>query len=347
MTEAAHLLEMSADTDPVTKMWILLSRALMSTSVDEVYLRFLRDGMGDPFATSITPNGLRTMVGLYGIEFSDDELDVVVAHFDTNTDGSISIKEFREFCERAGSALVGDGAESSPKDLDLVESVSPSSESPQMTWASCPGARKPKSTAAITEARPQALPEPELTTSPRQSHDMLLLFGEQHATHLQIASPAAFLRDCGAARLATWGILYCGGAQPVVDTLTEFSKEYGAPPSSRLLSLSLSLSSSPSHQTHRALSSITLPRALEQASRSARRSSTGELGNTHLPSRSRSTKAARPASESHVRIRTAPASKLHLRPAPTPAHLDKNPRQRPQRLDRVLYAFIVSFGKTF
>jgi hypothetical protein len=36
-----------------------------------------------------------------------------------------------------------------------------------------------------------------------------------------------FIDAVGPERLATWGMLYCGGSQPVVDSLQEIKDKYG------------------------------------------------------------------------------------------------------------------------
>ena len=36
-----------------------------------------------------------------------------------------------------------------------------------------------------------------------------------------------FVQRIGAARLATWQMLYCGGSQPVVEALKDVERKYG------------------------------------------------------------------------------------------------------------------------
>jgi len=75
-------------------------------------------------------------------------------------------------------------------------------------------AAKPKPLASSTSTK-------RLAVTHNESQRALMASGHHAATH------AEFVDFIGAERISTWGMLYCGGSQPVVDALEEVQRNCG------------------------------------------------------------------------------------------------------------------------
>jgi len=186
----ARSLRAGQDTDdPVVKATAAMRRALHSDDVDGVMalfrgvsggIRHWEQGASASAAGGgLDAAGLAQVCRTQGFDLTSDEAAAVVAAYDVDGDGHISLDELRRKLEAEASSR-----------RELEETTTPA------------GRRSSKET--IERAH-------ELFDASATEHDI---------------SKNAFFRDVPRGRLADWEILYCGGAQRVVETLSAFAADH-------------------------------------------------------------------------------------------------------------------------
>lgn len=206
---AAAALDVADDADPVERVRAVVLRALMNSTVDVVYEQFLVDGMGSKDADELTAQGVQTVVALHGVDLKTHEAQAVVDHFDTDGDGTISAEEFKDFCDAAQAFLLTDDDAAKEKPLKKVSSADSLCDNVAIHVKDDGSPLKPLKKVSSTDS-------------------LTALFGNASAEEsaADVVDGKQFMADVGE-RLHTWQILYCGGAQPVVDQLQKIHKTYG------------------------------------------------------------------------------------------------------------------------
>ena len=78
-----------------------------------------------------------------------------------------------------------------------------------------------RASAIVGSTRPTTIEQPSVQASGKQSPRLL------STPAGDLSSADAFVEFIGAHRIATWGMLYCGGSQPVVDALRGIENDCG------------------------------------------------------------------------------------------------------------------------
>jgi len=186
--ESDALRRKEASDDPVTKATAAMRRALLSDDVDGVMDLFRAEGGGAPVASSgLDAAGLAAVCRTQGLDLSAGEAAAVVAAYDVDGDGHISPDELRRKLEAEASS-------------PAAAAASPRSPAPPPVLA----AEASVGSAASDAAR--------AIFDPAETDDDI--------------SKGAFLRAVPEDRLRAWQILYCGGAQRVVDALSSFCEDH-------------------------------------------------------------------------------------------------------------------------
>jgi len=146
--------------------------------------------------------------------FELEEMPALVERFDAGGKGVASVVDLLAYCTKSAHrhAL---GEEESPKDLSHRREIGRAIR----TFMPEKGT-KPPSTDALALTKSSTL---SLLREQSNHHR----FEYTHRDSLAQGDPDSFVKLVGADRLATWQVLYCGGSQPVVDSLKAVERSYG------------------------------------------------------------------------------------------------------------------------
>ena len=213
MKELAAELSLAADgeaaADPYTKFTVLLRRCLDTYSFDEL-CAFIgeREAHTNDVSGEAEFELDEVLDALMPDAFTAEEKKRLVARFDEDGDGSVDLGEFQRACfDVLGSMMGGDSmtAVGSERDLSSVEvnSFQDLKDLHQKSGGgSSGGLKRAESMADVSKAK--------FSGSGSAGDEAL----------------AAAIAKVSKERFGTWQMLYCGGAQPVVDALTEVSHKY-------------------------------------------------------------------------------------------------------------------------
>jgi len=144
--------------------------------------------------------------------FELDEMAALVQRFDAEGRGAASVARLLAYCTKsAHSHALADGESS--EDLSHRRKIGRAIR----TFA--PETRKKPVRGAL------ALTKSSTVSLLQESHHHR--FEYTHRDSLTPGDPDSFVRLVGAGRIATWQMLYCGGSQPVVDSLKAIELSYG------------------------------------------------------------------------------------------------------------------------
>ena len=167
--------------------------------------------------------------------FNEEERDELIERFDADQSGAVSIKELLEGCRAAISLATQQNVSIAALSARRQPLGSPKVD--RKGWAMRKFAPPPKGGRA---APASTAPLPPLMAAAATSNEegkedkvdgeeaMSGTRGfEEESSAARNIQPEAFVEAVGTERLATWGMLYCGGSQPVVDALKQIEMLYG------------------------------------------------------------------------------------------------------------------------
>lgn len=192
MKELAAELKLGDDesaADPYQKFTVLLRRCLDTYSFDEL-VGFIGDREEDAVKGFNMDEVLETLMPE---AFNDDEKKRLASRFDSDGDGTVDLREFQQACYGVLSSMMD-----LPAGLEAVGSIEDLKKLHHSNSSS--NLKRSESSADIAKSK---------------------FTGKAICESLQAAIDAV-PKD----RFETWQMLYCGGAQPVVDALTEVSNKY-------------------------------------------------------------------------------------------------------------------------
>lgn len=151
--------------------------------------------------------------------FTKDEHQELIERFDEDKSGTVSITEMLNGCRAAITAAMREPAQPAAAAAGAIRrSVSERKKSVQLKrWATTTFAPPPKKVEKKEGGEGKE-------SSKKEGADE---GGGRPVEAVTSKDPDVFIDAVGPERLATWGMLYCGGSQPVVDSLQEIKDKYG------------------------------------------------------------------------------------------------------------------------